>query len=496
MSRRKFDFRLWEVALILLAILVVIGAGNLYLKEGYLRGLLFGVHGNEGSVKVGMLKSVAGGIRRQLNSDVEFQTLDVNEPVYNLDTVVTGDESVGIITLDDDSEIELGPNTMVKLEFESGSTLDGITRLAKVKVISGQVTGKSEKRRILIETGDRVVALPTKKAPKAEVAKAPPVVAAVATPSPTPSAEPLPPLEVGELSPPNGQRLKLEPNSRRLTREVALKWQVSRPGEDVELIVSRSLPGKGLKSMLNQIITPGEVSVVVPIELNTPGKYVWQVRGPTGVKTAHFFLDREYEGIEMLPYLVAGRPERDSTYKGELLEKFDMTLRWKPLANAKSYRLNLFRDSSAKKSLVQRIMATSEYSLKGSKVYAGKLYYRVAADMPRGFVAVSKLAEFTFDFSPPRLTYPKDRSELSLSRLPKNKRSVLMTWQKTNFTDGYEVVIADDPAFEKALLTQKTKENFFLLEGLRPGKYYWRVRSRSKDIVSQPSESHEFAVTP
>jgi hypothetical protein len=73
---------------------------------------------------------------------------------------------------------------------------------------------------------------------------------------------------------------------------------------------------------------------------------------------------------------------------------------------------------------------------------------------------------------------------------------ILFTWQKTNFTDTYEIAIAADSAFKTVLLTRKTAENFFVLTAPKVGTYYWRVESTAGKLKSGPSAPAEVDVVP
>jgi hypothetical protein len=72
--------------------------------------------------------------------------------------------------------------------------------------------------------------------------------------------------------------------------------------------------------------------------------------------------------------------------------------------------------------------------------------------------------------------------------------SVLITWQKTNFTDFYELELAQDAAFAKIITKEKLRDNFYVYRSPVPGKYWWRVRGSSGTTMSPESAPLQFTV--
>jgi len=102
--------------------------------------------------------------------------------------------------------------------------------------------------------------------------------------------------------------------------------------------------------------------------------------------------------------------------------------------------------------------------------------------------------EFRFDFLPPVLALPKNRSIIGKNELARLKGKILMTWRKTNFTESYQLEISNNPKFSPSVVKTSTKENFFLWKKPPQGKFYWRVRSRAKGRRSAPSLTGEFSI--
>ena len=115
----------------------------MYITEFDLRTLLFGADPFAGKEKIGILGTKTGEFRRKLLVSPAFKVIAAKSDLFNHDTVVTGEDSVATLELYDGSVLELGPNTMIKLSFESGFAFGGLGRRTTVNIISGKVKAQS-----------------------------------------------------------------------------------------------------------------------------------------------------------------------------------------------------------------------------------------------------------------------------------------------------------------------------------------------------------------
>ena len=90
---------------------------------------------------------------------------------------------------------------------------------------------------------------------------------------------------------------------------------------------------------------------------------------------------------------------------------------------------------------------------------------------------------------------PEDKAVFTRAQLASEGNSILLTWQKTNFTDFYQIEIARDAGFSSIFKRVDLKENFYVLKSPPSGTYYWRVRSSAKSAFSAPSEVYSLSVT-
>jgi hypothetical protein len=532
-SKKGGHYKKWEVALLFLASLLLASSAALYVSDISLRKYLLGWQDDVGVEQVGHVGTVTGTIRRQLKSEVDFEPVGKATPLFNQDTIVTGDGATAVLDLDDGGKIELGPNTMIRLSFESRLSLEGVSRAANVVVVAGEVKGQSKQSKIVLRTQGKEITIPSEKQEQVQVeAPLPRKPAPVPTdetpsplpaePSPSPSAAPSPspspapslspspspqPQDTSEyqvkiLAPKKSERLDADKGTAPPKKSLQLEWSVS--PKDVELTVvlkkvrndsEESSEGKA-PIFEQKVMSVGGKGTLAAL-LQSPGAYEWELRRADRVlaKSA-FILNRAVEGLEILKPLVGGYAVDSSQYNGELLKNFDITLRWKKYPTAKKYTVRLMNAPTATEYLLEREVTKEEYVLNKDKVYSGKIFYGVHTKLPSGFVVRSAPEAFIFDFKPPVLVLPADEAKVSRKVIVASTNAILLTWEKTNFTEGYELEVSDDAKFNRSLIKRRVLENFFVLKAPGNGKYWWRVRSYTKELLSPPSKPNAFYLVP
>jgi hypothetical protein len=537
----RWELKRWEFALIIFSLALAGGSVAAYVTDFPLRKYLFDIQDQQGKGKMGRVTTRKGTARRQLLGESDFRSLDTDATVYDLDTIVTGSDGQVTVTLDDGSSIDLGPDTMVRLAFESGFSLGGIARRAgsaSVEVVTGNVKGQAKDNQLLVRTQDKTVSIskdtvqsvqaavikpeiPVKRAlaqpliPRAEIAK--PVLVAEASPSPeppppppplpSPSPSPLPaPAEHVELvqllNPPDGSTITLDPWSERAEKTVDLAWKIT-PDDARLLVTLYRITGTDREEVYHDVVAATGGKGTAGWAINKPGPYVWDVKQPDGSPlklpgktSATFTLDPRFRGIVALDPLVGGEKMTSNLLQGKQLKNFDITLKWNPYPDAGDYTIWFGSAPGSKKALLEKRVDKPEYSFNRDKVYTGSIYWRVSAALPSGFIAESEVKSFSFSFLAPLLVVPKDRATMTKAQLIAEDDSLLLTWQKTNFTEGYELEIGRDRNFGNLYVKQRTRENFYVFKSPPVGTYWWRVRAYSKNLWSPPSSANQILVTP
>ncbi len=503
-----FKFKIWEIFILFLSFVFFFGSITIYFSGISLRKYILGWKEEQGTEEVGKLFQKEGAIRRQLTQAMEFLSIEKNTTLYNFDTLVTSSSGTATLAFNDGGSIQLGPNTMVRLSFESKLSLQGISRFANIEVVTGTVKGQAKAVPMTFKTRDQVITIkPNTVEKQIEVPVAPlvnpiipkneplpPVVAAIAAASPSASPSPLVVeinREVHLITPKNGVHLKVDNESPVPEKTVSLVWDVLPSTHDpVQVVLQKKLGTTQFEDVFRKTSQAKKIMVLI----KSPGEYVWQIKNAKGEALSKketqstFFIDPEFEAIETLTPLVAGEMTESNAYKGSHQKKFDLTLQWKPYTGAKSYRVKVMDSMNSKKPLMEKTVQQNLFSFNKEKIISGKFYYTVSAELPSGFVVNSKLKEFNFNFLAPALVTPLDQTIITKKDLSEKNGRILLTWQKTNFTEGYELEIAQDTTFTAKTLQLKLKENFFVFKTQVSGKYWWRVRSFSGETISPSSK--------
>ncbi len=537
---RDLELNKWEVGTVAAFAALFLVTFALYTQGFPLRRYLFYLPEEEAGVQIGTVVIKRGNVTREMLGEPGFRSIETSHPVFNEDTVVSGPESTATLQLDDGGTIELGENTMVRLSFDTGFSLEGIRRsgrAAKVKVVSGQVKGVAKERKIVLQARNQEevkVATSAEAAPV--VVQAPPIQVPIpipAAPIPVPSAEPLAqasPVAVPSELPspivsPSPAMLQAAPvnwklqvaspaddgvypvptGSTRAVREVAAQWKVV-PAKDAPpaftLVLRRKDPA--------QPVAEGEpefkevARTAVPVKagkaryvwaIKAPGIYEYEILGEQDASHAksRFSIPAEFKAVETLDPLIGGSAQTSNLLRGERLKKFDLTFRWKEYPGAESYRISFLPKPGAKPAFEKTVNAT-EYSLNKGKVFTGRIHYKVVANLPTGFRASSELQPFSFEFMPPIPVIPTHQATITPKK--PGDTSVLLTWQKTNFTESYEVEASTDVEFTNPFFRKKLVENFYILKVPQPGKVYWRVKGYANGVVSPQSDIAEFTMQP
>lgn len=438
----KLPFKPFEILLIGLGCLLLIGSlGRLIFKPTNL----------DGAVKVGKLGTHQGSVQRQMQNSTEFNRIQKEADLYNHDTVMTSSSGGATLLLDDGATIELGPDTLIKLQFETG----------QIEVFAGVATGKGGKvgvKRMNSNAADE----------KAFAA---------------PASD-----QIQQTQPPLGATLSLQDLREPLQRAVKLEWTTKVNDAVLELVLRKlpSSPAEAPEEIIRRVISARGGLGSALVSIRKPGAYEWELndaRGKSlkgGTVRSEFTLASEFQAIEVLPPTAAQ----------------DVTLRWKPLPSVSRYWVRVSGSRSMKKPALEREVRDEQFSFSLQTVPLRKVYYQISSPLSGGFVATSRIQPFAFSFVAPALVFPQDKAVFSRRALAANDNSILMTWQKTELTQSYEIQISSEPQFRKPLLSKPLTDNFYLLKSKQMGRFWWRVRSLAKDGNSPYSSAAELTITP
>lgn len=487
MSQPRQKLKSWEVLLVVLSLLLLSGSAFVYLNHIPLRKYLFGI--NDGSSasgqQVGELSTSQGTVRRQTKTNAQFDLLNQKMELFLDDTVMTGPDSTARILLDDGGTLELSPNSMVRLNFDSKFSLTGVSRVPVIEILSGTVQAQAASQDIVVQKKNepsRIVKATTTVAPpprpklavrptpQATVAQqaprpvitpralpalpvVPPSVPAVpavpaVTPSvpavsaplavltPSPSPSPLAQISATPSVTPSAvpdasfELVQLQPrNGAKLTlptgtRILELKQELKWkvvPDQPVQVIVT------GKSQILKETVTAVEGLAGVSATLKAPGSYQWELLKPDGSAWPG---DRKYQNSFTVSPDFQGIEILPPLVGGEAVISNQFEGRhlndFDVMLRWKPYKnvksYSIRISNSARKLLIEKNVDGEQYSFNKKRVYLEELYYVVTAKLKEGFVVHSKEEKFFFNFKSPRPTYPFSQATVSASAKAKGQQ--------------------------------------------------------------------------
>jgi len=533
----KFKLSLWEYLIVALAVAVFMVSLFFYASGTSLR-TYFGVFDEDATEKpIAKIETKQGSLKRELSGEVDFKLIETGTPIYNQDTLVTGPDGTAKMKLDDGSIIEIASSTMIKMSFESTIALGGISRSASIHVVTGSVTGSAKTKNIVIHTsrGEDIKLekdaapktiqapeikpeVPAKPVDKSAILETPvlispePIITPSSAPSvaPTPTATiaPIPVLQAQPLSPPGDVALELPsgttgkpsiavPFSWELKSNVPTRFKLWYLGEsktvrekvyDESVASPAATQGQGDKRGITKTI-------------DRTGYYEWTIENEsvysfngTFFRSSQFSVSPAFSGVMLMDPLIAGQAVKDNHWTGKADKNFNIRLRWNAYNGASKYRVWVATTPNASDPLIEKTVSGTDFVLDQDTVFQGQFYYQVSAVMPNGSLVASKTLLFNFNFLSPTLVLPKDQAVLHAKDLAQKDGGVLITWQKTTFTNDYELEIALDPDFNKKYTSMRSAENFYIFTAPPDGEYWWRVRSYSRKFKSNFSKPYKFII--
>ncbi len=135
-ERRSRTAERLVLALGILLILTPISATLLGLD---VTGRFFGARDFFSQSNIGEVLRPSKIVKRKGEDDLAYESANQGDPIHTGDTVMTGKESFTRITLTDGTALELGPESLIKIDPVRTFTFAGIEKKLRVTVVSGKV---------------------------------------------------------------------------------------------------------------------------------------------------------------------------------------------------------------------------------------------------------------------------------------------------------------------------------------------------------------------
>lgn len=473
-KQQNYEYSFTEKLFMFFSFLLFCAMTYAYFSDFSIRRFLGGKEANSFlNTPIGHVEALRGDVQRQRAKDYEFRDVSTNESLYPNDTIMTGVDSGVTIVIKDGEKFKLSPNSLVKLVFDYDFSSGGVVQKLKIKTLTVSKPKTLIKRNVVLP---KVVLRPVKEPPpppKKEVV----IHAVPITPKKNASFS----FNTAEYKS-GGKNIKIEFSS------------------------DHSIPNPKLQVFLKRLNGQSrELGFVVPkmtelngeaiVKVSEPGEYTWRLQGgETRVSTlieSKFAVDRYIEMIELLPTIGEDNQLEGSATKKEFK---GLTIQWRPVEGLGPYKVKVMVPSQ-KKVVLQKEMSKTRLLLSGTKVQKGKWNYIIQRSLRKGFIARSKVGSFGFEFLAPKLVAPAESKIFDKNSLSKTLDNIFFTWTKTNYTDAYQFELASDPEFRSILTKHRGKDNVKALEAPADGKYYWRVRSISGEIVSPPSKARSLRIS-
>ncbi len=454
-----------------------------------------------GAEQVGVVTFKRQVAQRKYASQVVWENLASNIPVYNYDTIRTSDLSEAVIRLTDGTEIALNENSMILLamtrddmtvEFERGSmaaTRAGTEAGRKLSITAGGTTVAMAKGDLNLSQG-KAKELSLSLASGAAVVKAGDNEKTLGLDQRVVVGEDMKVFEQGVRLLAPGPREYLITAAGAAT--VAFSWERLKPGGGAVLEVSRdpsfALIAEGRKAAANT------VALRLP-----PGVYYWRVKAVQR-KTGRI----EYSESRRLAVLRNETPRLISPTGGTT---FPFSARppvvnftWSHIAGESAHTLIIARDGEMKDRV--KALQVSGNAIAVDDLPAGVYYWRVDRSVAAGgkeSVLVSAVGRFAVEkmesLPPPEPLYPADGT--SITRLGLEKGGLTFTWKKSFDHPRTRLTVARDKEFTTVLRSAEVTINFAELGGaLDNGVYYWKVTGVvDEKTVTPPSAAWSFSVT-
>ena len=95
------------------------------------------------SLAVGKVSAMTGKPKRRLVRDLDFQELTLGAAVLSQDTLITMDGAELTVEFQNGSQLELGTESLVRLEVVSELGLSGVQRTIQAEVLQGSMRGRA-----------------------------------------------------------------------------------------------------------------------------------------------------------------------------------------------------------------------------------------------------------------------------------------------------------------------------------------------------------------
>lgn len=449
---------------------------------------------DEGTRIVGKLILKRNSAQRKYLNQVIWENLEKSIPLYNRDSIRTGNNSEALLVLNDGTEINVDENSMIVLNITENAVDIGFEGGA-LQVIgkkgSGDITitagdkkvdiGESDvnlsrtedaeldlavnKGEVAVSSGTETVNVRENETAKTEAGalnvKRPPVV---------------------PISPDPGARIFLtDPDTM-----IPFRWDSA--GKAATLHIS---PSRSFRKITDTIKTEKDGANVRV----KSGSYYWRVGALDDAGQISYSAPRKIIILEKTPLQLTA-PSDGSLFSFAAEEPY-VNFAWQKNELASGYRLEVATDREFGNVIKNVDSMTTNLA---TRIGEGEYFWRITMKSPvESAVQSSEVRSFSVkkkkELRAPELVRPQESRSLGKGLFA--SEGVIFNWIPDPEAAQNELWISADSQFpeENRIVTESTNNFLIIKESLGTGKYFWKVRS--KDIrgkFSQFSQANSFNI--
>lgn len=427
--------------------------------------------------------------KRKFHSEVIWEPISKNFPVYNKDTIRTDEYSEVVVKLKNGTEVKLEENSMaifsisedeLNINFSNGAiqlenannvkltsnenqfsiqngklkAVKGYTDLVSMNVQEGNVTLKSQDKTETIEKNTNV------KVKEKRILR----------------SEKIP--------------LLLNPVSNYFTTSsekysIQFQWVPVSVNSSYKLEISNA---KTRELVFQKLVSEDKLEISLP-----EGNYRWRLVPISKEEVPSEFA--KFAIVSNKPIQVLS-PQNDAKYV-YAIHSPKILFRWIKEEFFKSYKLEISNQPDFSQILAEYNSLADQVLVE--KLEQGKYYYRIIAipilsGMPpkQSLVGQFEVAVLSQPESI-QLVSPENEKQIVLSKKEESQKTFV--WKKNREYSEYEFQISKSPNFESLVYQESTKEHFIILKkNLEIGNYFWRVRGKFRNQVLDSEVRNFFVV--
>lgn len=426
--------------------------------------------------------------KRKFHSEVIWEPISKNFPVYNRDTIRTDEYSEVIVKLKNGTEVKLEENSMaifsiaeneLNINFSNGAiqlenannvkltsdenhfsiqngklkAVKGYTNLVSMNVQEGNVILKSKDKTETIEKNSNVK-VKEEKILRSE--KIPVLLSPVSKYFSTSSEQ----------------------------YSIQFEWNPVGPNSNYKLEISNA---QTRQLVYQKIVSGNKLEISLPI-----GNYRWRLVPLSKEEVPSEFA--KFAVISNKPIQVLS-PKNNAKYV-YVVHAPKILFRWVKEEFFRSYKVEISNQPDFSQILAEYNSLSGELLVE--KLEQGKYYYRIIAiPILSGMQPKQSLIrefEVTSTSQPEvvQLISPENNKQIVLTKKEESQKTFV--WKKNREYSEYEFQISKSSNFEDLIYQEFTKEHFVILKkNLEIGNYFWRVRGKFGNQMLS-SETRSFSV--